>query len=131
MSDVKLWKQEKRDFLRALQKDGTYITIKYYIKRSDITNSNWVKTEGVVWQINDVLCLKEVVSELTFADVNVGNIQFNKNNFRFQYEGYDFHDKNKKYFQIIDENNDVYEIDKIVPTRKIGVTYLAWTAIQK
>lgn len=131
MSEIALWKQEKRDFQKQLQNDGEYITIKYYLKRSGILNEVWSKTDAVQWQYDNVLCLREVISELTFADTGVVPVQLNKINFRFKYNGYDFHDKNKKFFQIIDGNGQTYEIDKIVPTRKMGVTYLAWIAIQK
>ena len=121
----------KRDFKDALRKNGEYVTIKYYTRRPGVTNENWQQAEGVVWQYNEVLSLKETVSELTFGDSNVANIMFSKTIFRFPYEDCDFHGSGKRYFFIIDQNGQTYPIDKIVPKVKIKQGYLCWEAWQK
>jgi hypothetical protein len=131
MSDIKLQKQMKRDFDRALRQDGELITIKYYIKKPTVTSDNWAQSDGVVWQYSDVLALKDTVSELTFGDANVANVMFSKTIFRFGYEGYDFHGNVKRHFQIIDANGQVYPIDKIVPKVRINQGFLCWEAWQK
>ena len=121
----------KRDFKDALRKNGEYVTIKYYTRRPGVVNENWQQSEGVVWQYSEVLSLKDVVSQLTFGDSNVANVQFGKTNFAFSYENYDFHGNSKKYFSIIDQNGQVYPIDKIVPMVRIKNGYMAWMAIAK
>jgi hypothetical protein len=135
-----LQKQELQEFNRQVNgPDMELITIIYHTKRPDVTNSNWGKTEGVPWQYNNVKCLKEIISEVKFGDNATANVQFGKTNFRFPYIDhdssgneiiYDFHDKNKRYFTIIDSNGQSYEIDKIVPVGKVGNRYIAWLAVQ-
>lgn len=120
-----------RDFRKALQQDGELVTIQYKLRKPGIVADQWSESDGIQWQYNEVLCLKEIVSQLTFADSNVANVQFGKTNFYFAYEGYDFHGSVKRYIKIIDSNGQKYEIDKIVPMVKINQGYMAWMAIQK
>ncbi len=127
-----LEKQMLREWNRQINgRDSELVTIKYLIKRPEVTNENWQKTEGVVWQYNNVRCLKEVISELAFADSNIANTLYGKSNFRFDYLGYDFHNNVKRFITIIDSMGQLYDIEKIVPQVRIGNRWQNWCAIQK
>jgi hypothetical protein len=127
-----LMKQELIEFNRQINgPDMELITIKYYMRRPGVTTDKWEKTDGVVWQYNEVPALKETISELVLSDNPTVNTGYGKTNFRFPYIGYDFHGNTKKYFEIIDLMGRSYPIDLIFPQVRIGNRWLNWCGMQK
>jgi hypothetical protein len=114
--------------------DADIMTIKYYVKRPEVTKSGiaWEKTDGVVWQYNNIRVLRERISSLTLGDMNLVNLAYGKNNFFCRYTDCDFNVRyEKKFITLIDSFGKEFPIDDVEPIVKIGKSWLAWMLVQK
>lgn len=130
MSDIKIMKamlrQANRDFASPWAEK---VIIKYDLQRAGDTNSNW--TSGDTYQYDDVPCLREIISQATFADSSTANIVISKNNFYIPYEGYDFWENKKRNIKII-VGDQTLGIDKVIPlVPLLHSKYIYWALIQK
>lgn len=105
------------------------VTIKYDLKKTNETNSNWAT--GDTFEYQDVPCLKEIISNVTFADNQTANIVIGKANFFIPYNNYDFHNNQKRNIKIIDSNGMTYLIDKVLPMVPLVHGYVYWMLVQK
>lgn len=128
---VQLQKQQKREFELRLHTDGELVSIRYYMKRPGVTTENWSQPEGIVWQIDNILALHKIITPLTFSDGTVASTIISKGDWFVKFEGLDFFGNSKRYFSIVDSNNQVYSIDKVVPFGKCGQGYISWKFIAK
>jgi hypothetical protein len=105
------------------------VTILYDLKKANETNSNW--QYGDTFDYRNVPCLREVISQATFADQQTANILISKNNFYIPWEGYDFSENKKRNIKII-IGDQTLEINKVVPlVPLLNNRYIYWCLVQK
>lgn len=130
MSDVKIMKAMLREANRQFASPwAEKVTIKYDLKKATDTNSNW--TTGDTFEYQEVPCLREIISQATFADSSTANILISKNNFYIPYDGYDFKENKKRNIKLI-IGDFTYSIDKVVPlVPLLHGRYIYYALIQK
>jgi hypothetical protein len=105
------------------------VTILYDLKKATETNSQW--TTGDTFSYLNVPCLREVISQATFADASTANVVINKNNFYIPWEGYDFSENKKRNIWIIIGGQKLF-IDKVIPlVPLLNERWIYWALIQK
>jgi hypothetical protein len=105
------------------------VTIKYDLMKAGETNSNW--TIGDTFQYEDVPCLREIITQATFADSSTANVVISKGNFYIPWDGYDFRENKKRNIKIIIDDQTI-SIDKVISlVPLINKRWIYWALIQK
>lgn len=105
------------------------ITILYDLKKAGETNSQW--TSGDTFDYRNVPCLREIITQATFADSSTANVVISKNNFYIPWDGYDFSENKKRNIKIIIGDQTI-GIDKVIPlVPLINNRWIYWALIQK